>query len=56
MEEEKRTLVSYLELGEFLEVLHCTYKVDGKRLSIRVLSKMAAMSPNTYEKIKGGIV
>lgn len=56
MEEEKRTPVSYLELGEFLEVLRCTCKVDGKRLSIRALSKMAAMSPNTYEKIKGGIV
>lgn len=50
----KKSVASCLhkELGDYLEVLRLTFPVDGKRLVIREVCALAAMSPCTYYKVK----
>lgn len=40
------------ELGDFLELLRYVCLVQGKRLTINDVCRMAAMSTRTYDRVK----
>ena len=40
------------ELGDYLEILRCTFPVQGQTLTINEVCHRAAMSTRTYYKVK----